>query len=597
MTKIHETTDFTTIKMLLGYIWPKGDRKARVRASFAIISLVISKILLVCVPLIYKHAVDILTHDINTIPIAILLAYGTVRFFSVAFTELKDLCFAYVEGKAMRQAAIDTFKHLHNLSLQFHLSRKTGGVSRTIELGVKAIERILRFSMFNIIPTIFEILFVAITLWVMYTPEFCIITMFTVSCYVFYTIKVTQWRAQYVRAMNKSDTSANSKAIDSLLNFETVKYFTNEEFEYERYDTSLASYQDAMIKNKQGLSILNIGQGLIIALGLTLIMLLAGQHVKSGTMTIGDFVLVNTFLLQLYAPLNILGFAYREIKMALVDMEQMFSLLSTEPTIKDKANAKKLKVDKGKIEFIDVEFDYTGKRKILKGISFLVNPGETIAIVGSSGAGKSTIARTLYRFYELDSGCIKIDDQDIKKVSQKSLRQAIGIVPQDTVLFNESIEYNIGYANPSASKSEIHQAAKHAKIHDFIMALPDQYDTIVGERGLKLSGGEKQRIAIARTILKKPKIFVFDEATSSLDSQTEREIQKSLLEISREHSTLIIAHRLSTIVNSDKIIVLEHGEIAESGTHRSLLAKGGKYAKMWKIQHKKKKSTQIFKEV
>jgi ABC-type transport system involved in Fe-S cluster assembly fused permease/ATPase subunit len=588
--------DFRVLASLLPYLWPKNEIGIKVRVVLAISFLIISKIVIVFVPLFYKEAVDSIANDTEkliSIPFFMIIAYGVSRIIASTFNELKEATFAKVGQRALRMTAIKMFIHLHSLSLKFHLDRKTGGLSRAIERGVKAISTILNFSVFNILPTIVEILFVCITLWILYDYRFMVITFTTLLIYVGYTIAITQWRTHFVRTMNKMDTEANSKAIDSLLNYETVKYFGNEIHETARYNKWLLQYEVAAIKGNQSLSVLNIGQGIIISLGLMGILWMAAQGIVHKTMTIGDFVLVNSYMIQLYGPLSILGFAYREIKLALVDMEQMFKLLEVKPEIKDKPDALPIKAQKGELVFEHVHFSYNPDREILNDISFKLAAGHTLAIVGESGAGKSTISRLIYRFYDVTGGRILIDGQDIRDASVDSVRALIGIVPQDTVLFNDTIYYNISYGRPNALQEEVIEAAKMAKIYDFIMMLPQGFDTMVGERGLKLSGGEKQRVAIARTLLKKPLIFLFDEATSSLDTHTEKAIQQSLMEVSHDHTTLIIAHRLSTIVDADKIIVLDKGQIVESGTHSSLLKKKGLYAAMWEKQSQLPSSSQV----
>lgn len=579
--------DLHVLASLLPYLWPKDNPALRFRVKLAFSFLIVSKIIMVCVPIFYKEAVDSLsthTEQLLSIPFFMIIAYGVSRVIAQVFNELKEATFASVGQRALRRASIELFEHLHSLSLQFHLDRKTGGISRAMQRGAKSIDTILNFSTFNILPTFFEIIFVCATLWWMYDYRFMLITIITLTTYVSYTFFTTQWRSKFVRDMNTLDTEANGKAIDSLLNYETVKYFGNERHEVDRYDQWFEKYEAAAIRGKESLSVLNIGQGVIIGAGLISILWLAANGIIHQNLTVGDFVLVNSYLIQLYIPLNILGFAVREIKFALVDMEQMFDLLRTKTDINDEPNAKPINADHGAITFDHVSFAYDPERGILKDISFELPAGKTLAIVGESGAGKSTLSRLLYRFYDLSEGRILIDGQDIREVTMDSLRALIGIVPQDTVLFNDSIYYNIAYGRPSATKDEVIEAAKIAKIHDFIMSLPQGYDTIVGERGLKLSGGEKQRVAIARTVLKNPLIFLFDEATSALDSHTEKAIQSSLLEVSREHTTLIIAHRLSTVVSADKIIVLDKGQIAETGTHASLIKKKGLYAAMWEKQ-------------
>jgi ATP-binding cassette subfamily B protein len=580
-----------SLKSLLPYLWPKGETELKTRVVLAGVALVISKVANVYVPFIFKHLIDQLGHagTLAALPLGLLAAYGLARVTSQAFAELRDGIFAKVAQRAIRSLALKTFRHLHALSLSFHLERQTGGLTRAIERGAKGIEFLLSFLLFNVIPTLVEIGLVAVILWTLYDWRFALITVVTIGLYIFYTLSVTEWRIKLRRQMNESDQSANTKAVDSLLNYETVKYFNNEEHEAQRYDGALKIYEVAAVKSRTSLAALNIGQVVIIAVGSTLIMAMAAAGVIYGDaagkhLTVGDVVLVNAYLLQLYLPLNFLGTVYREIRQALIDMEAMFALLSVGAGIEDKPDAKALHATAAEVTFENVAFGYDARRPILKGISFTVGAGRTLAIVGPSGAGKSTISRLLFRFYDVNSGRILIDGQDIRDVTQKSLRAAIGIVPQDTVLFNDTIEYNIGYGRAGASRTEIETAAGLAHIHDFVAALPDGYHAMVGERGLKLSGGEKQRVAIARTILKSPPILLFDEATSALDSRTEREIQTNLMEISRQRTTLIIAHRLSTVIHADEIIVLEEGRIAERGRHDALLAANGRYAAMWRRQ-------------
>jgi ATP-binding cassette, subfamily B, heavy metal transporter len=583
-----------TLGTLAPYLWPPGEFGLRVRVVLAVLCLVVAKAANVYVPILYKRAIDALGGSgngtagtaaaITAVPLALILAYGSARVLSLIFAEVRDAVFARVAQRAIRTLGLQVFRHLHALSLRFHLARQTGGLTRSIERGTKGIETLLQYMLFNILPTLFEIGLVCVILWRLFDWRFAAATFVTVALYIAYTLMITEWRTKYRRQMNEVDSEANTKAIDSLLNYETVKYFGNEEHEAQRFDGALKRYERAAVKSQVSLSILNIGQAAIISIGLTVVMYMAGVGIVNHTMTLGDFVLVNTYLVQLYQPLNFFGFVYREIKQALIDMERMFDLMGVEREIADRPTATALAVDGATLEFRDVHFGYDPRREILKGVSFTVPAGHTVAVVGPSGAGKSTLSRLLFRFYDVDRGQILIDGQDIRDVKQASLRAALGIVPQDTVLFNDTITYNIAYGKPGASKAEIEQAARMAHIHDFILAMPDGYQTMVGERGLKLSGGEKQRVAIARTILKNPAITLFDEATSALDTNTEREIQTNLKEVSRGRTTLVIAHRLSTIIDADEIIVLEAGHIAERGRHFELVAAGGRYAEMWRKQ-------------
>jgi ABC-type transport system involved in Fe-S cluster assembly fused permease/ATPase subunit len=578
--------ELKALRKLAPYLWPRESLELRVRVLLALLCLIAAKLVNIVVPLIYKQAVDALggKDQVIVVPVVMVIAYGVARVGSQAFGELRDAIFAKVEQHAIRMVGLNTFRHLHALSLRFHLDRQTGGLSRAIERGIRGVEFLLSFMLFNVVPTLFEILMVCGVLWGLYNFEFALVTFATIVCYISFTFIVTDWRVKYRREMNERDSEANTKAIDSLLNFETVKYFANEEHEANRFDKALRAYEKAAVKSQATLSMLNIGQGMIIAAGLIGVMLLAGFGVQRGEMTVGDFVLVNSYLVQLYMPLNFLGMVYRNIKQSLTDLENMFKLLAVPPEVKDRPGAPPLAVTAGEIVFDNVRFRYDARRPIIKGISFHVRPGRTVAIVGPSGSGKSTIARLLFRFYDIDSGAIRIDGQDLRAVTQTSLRQSIGVVPQDTVLFNDTIYYNIAYGKPGASHEAIAEAARMARIHDFIASLPDGYKTPVGERGLKLSGGEKQRVAIARVILKQPHILIFDEATSALDTKTEREIQASLKEVSAERTTLIIAHRLSTVIDADEILVLDGGEIIERGRHLDLLARDGAYAAMWARQ-------------
>jgi len=577
---------WAVLKILGRHLWPKGERNLRVRVVAGLVLLILAKITNVYVPILYKHAVDGLgpKAQVVAVPIALILAYGFARVLAQAFGEVRDAIFAPVSQRAIRNLALEVFDHLHALSLRFHLERQTGGLSRVIERGTQGMEFLIRFTTFNILPTLFEIGLVGVILWTLYDWRFTAVTLGVVAAYIVFSVTLSEWRIKFVRRMNDADTEANAKAIDSLLNYETVKYFGNEAHEARRYDVGRRRYEVAAIRSSRTLSLLNIGQGSIISGGLVAVMVMAGYGVTQGRMTLGDFVAVNTFLIQLYMPLNMLGFAYREIRNALVNMEKMFGLLDLPAEIADKPGAPALKVSGGEIVFDHVDFHYEKARPILHDVSFRVAPGDTVAIVGSSGAGKSTVSRILFRFYDVAAGSVRIDGQDIRDVTQQSLRAAIGVVPQDTVLFNDTIYYNICYGHPDCTREEVEQAARLARIHDFIMALPLGYETTVGERGLKLSGGEKQRVAIARTILKNPHILLFDEATSALDTRTEQEIQRSLEEVSRGRTTLVIAHRLSTIVNADEIVVLDRGRVAERGRHGELLAKDGMYADMWRRQ-------------
>jgi len=575
-----------TLKSLAPYLWPK-ETELRLRVILAMIFLVGAKLVSVATPMLFKRSIDALTPHgsmLLVVPLGLVLAYGLARVTSQTLGELRDAVFAKVGSRAIRVVGLTVFQHLHSLSLRFHLDRQTGGLSRAVERGTKGIEFLLGFMLFNILPTLLEIGLVTAVLWRLYDARFAIVALLTISVYIGFTLSITEWRTKYRRTMNETDQEASAKAIDSLLNFETVKYFGNEAHESQRFDHALQRYEQASTTSKVTLSLLNIGQGAIIAGGLTGIMLMAADEVVAGKMQVGDFVLVNTYLIQLYLPLNFLGFVYREIKQSLIDMEAMFVLLTEQKEIADLPDAPPLHLRGGEVRFEEVRFGYGPDREILKDVSFTLPAGRTVAIVGPSGAGKSTISRLLFRFYDVGSGAILIDGQDIRSVTQKSLRAAIGIVPQDTVLFNDSIYYNIAYGRPSATREEVEEAARLARIHDFVISLPQGYKTKVGERGLKLSGGEKQRVAIARTILKAPAILLFDEATSALDTHTEREIQQSLREVSRDRTTLVIAHRLSTVVDADEILVLEQGRIVERGRHEALLTAEGIYAGMWRRQ-------------
>ncbi len=585
--------DLRTLKTLMPYLWPKNALEMRARVIIAVLFLALAKGINVGVPILYKMAVDAISDNaaaIVIVPVGILVAYGLARVLSLAFGEFRDAIFAKVAQRAIREAGLKTFRHLHRLALRFHLDRQTGGLSRAVERGTKGIDFLLNFMLFNVLPTLLEILLVCAIMWGLFNFWFALVTFITVGTYIYWTVAVTDWRLKYRRTMNKMDGEANTKAIDSLLNYETVKYFGNEEHEAKRFDRALRSYETAAVKSKVSLSMLNVGQGAVISAGMTILMIMAGFGVQDGTMTLGDFVLVNSYLIQLFLPLNFLGFVYREIKQSLTDMDEMFGLLERETEIEDKSAAEELHITGGEVIFENVSFHYEKERSILENVSLTVKPGQTVAIVGPSGAGKSTISRLLYRFYDVTDGRILIDGQDIRDVTQDSVRSSIGIVPQDTVLFNDTIYYNIAYGRPTASPSEIEDAARLASIHDFVSELPEGYNTRVGERGLKLSGGEKQRVAIARTILKGPEILIFDEATSALDTHTEKEIQQSLRDVAAERTALVIAHRLSTVIDADEIIVLEKGSVVERGTHTALLAQKGTYEAMWSRQQEAEKA-------
>jgi len=572
--------DWHTVRTLLPYLMAyKG------RVFLALACLVAAKLANVGVPLVLKQIVDRLTAPTELVlPLALLAAYGAMRLSTTAFTELREFLFAKVTQRAVRTIALQVFRHLHALSLRFHLARQTGGLTRDVERGTRGISTLISFALFSILPTLLEIGLVSAILIARYDPWFIGITVGALVLYITFTVTITEWRTGFRRAMNELDSGANSRAMDSLINYETVKYFNNEEYEALRYDESMQRWESAAVKSHTSLSLLNIGQSAIIAVAVTLIMWRAVLGVVDHTMTIGDLVLVNAFMIQLYIPLNFLGVIYREIKQALADMERMFRLIEEHAEVKDVPGAGPLHVTDGEVRFEHVDFAYEPNRQILFDVSFTIPAGRTIAVVGPSGSGKSTLARLLYRFYDVTSGRITIDRQDLRAVQQASLRAAIGIVPQDTVLFNDSIEYNIAYGRPGATHEEIVAAARLAQIHDFVASLPEGYDTPVGERGLKLSGGEKQRVAIARAILKNPRILIFDEATSALDSKSEKLIQAELAQISADRTTLTIAHRLSTIVDADQILVLERGHIVERGTHAELLTRSGAYARMWALQ-------------
>jgi len=579
--------DWKTIRALLPYLW-----EFKTRVALALSLLVMAKLASVAVPLVLKEIVDALDqpHSMLVLPVLLVVGYGVLRLCSTLFGEIRDAIFAKVTQRAIRRVAIRVFGHLHALSLRFHLERQTGGVSRDIERGSRGISFLLNFMLFNILPTLFEIGLVAAILLSMYDIWFSVIIFTTLVAYIALTLIITEWRMIFRRTMNDMDSKANTRAIDSLLNYETVKYFGNESWEAKRYDEHMQKWEIAAVRNQTSLAALNAGQSAIIALGMTLLMLLASDGVIKGSMSLGDLVLVNAFMLQLYMPLHFLGFVYREIKHSLADMEKMFALLTENEEIKDKSGATDLILGDAVVRFESVNFSYESNRQILFNLSFEIPAGHNIAVVGHSGSGKSTLSRLLFRFYDVTGGRILINNQDIRDITQKSLRAAIGIVPQDTILFNNSIYYNIAYGRPDASCEEIFEAAKSAHIHNFIENLPDKYETTVGERGLKLSGGEKQRVAIARAILKKPEILIFDEATSALDSKSEKAIQEELKRIASNRTTLTIAHRLSTIADADQILVLDKGSIIERGTHRELLVAKGFYAHMWELQQQEEQS-------
>jgi len=579
--------EWNALRSLAPHLWPAADSSIRMRVVLALALLTAAKLATVYVPMLFKRMVDLFSDPLSlpvVLPLGLLVGYGVLRVATIAFAELRDAVFAKVAQRAIRTVALQTFRHLHSLSLSFHLERQTGGLSRAIERGTTGIDTLLTFMLFNIVPTLIEIALVCGILWALFDVRYAAVTLVCVIGYISYTLTVTEWRLKYRRQMNATDQEANTRAIDSLLNYETVKYFGNEHYEASRFDQALARYERASVASKSSLSLLNIGQATIIGVGLAVLMAMAGRGVINRTLTVGDFVLINTYLIQLYIPLNFLGFVYREIKQALTDMQAMFKLLNVAADVRDAPGAEALRPGPGAVQFEHVTFAYDPRRTILNDVSFAVPAGHKVAIVGASGAGKSTISRLLFRFYDVTHGTVCIDGQDIRNVTQASVRASIGIVPQDTVLFNDTIYYNIAYGRPGASPAEIEEAARLARIHDFIMASPDGYQTMVGERGLKLSGGEKQRVAIARTILKRPRILLFDEATSALDTRTEREIQASLREVSRGHTTLVIAHRLSTVVDADEIVVLAEGRVVERGTHVGLLRRGAHYAAMWERQ-------------
>ena len=578
-----------TIQLLFPFLWPKNHNGLKIRIVLAIVCLLLSKITNLISPPILGSVVDSLTdltegiHELTIIPIALIIAYGLSRIATKLFGELRNAIFSKVSQNAIRQLTLNTFAHLHSLSLQFHLNRKTGALSKFIDRGTKGVDFLMNYVLFNVIPTIIEIFFVAGILFVLYGFKYAVVTLVTILLYVYLTYIITQWRLKFRRRMNEADNMVSSKLVDSLLNYETVKYFNNENYEFDRLDNSLKDYEGAAVENEFSLSYLNITQTVVIITGITLMLSMSVFDIKAGAISIGGFVVINAYMFQLYQPLNFFGSVYRNIRQSLTDMENLFSLWSEKP-FETNQNTNLLQSTEASIRFENVSFDYDVRRTIIQNISFEVPNGKKVAIVGPTGAGKSTISRLLFKFYNPKSGSIYVNNQNIKEISQQSLRKIIGVVPQDTVLFNETIYYNISYGNPEASEQEIYEAAKNADIHEFIKTLPDGYNTLVGERGLKLSGGEKQRVAIARAILKKPSIFFFDEATSALDTTTEKEIQKNLEMISKNKTTLVIAHRLSTAADADNIIVLDKGKIIEQGRHDELLERKGKYSEMWNKQ-------------
>ncbi len=579
--------DFQNLRNMLPFLW-----EYRGRALFALSCLVLAKLANVGIPLLLKEIVDSLEKSEKTVlvlPLFLLLGYGALRLGSSLFNELRDAIFARVRYRAMRNLSNRVLNHLHELSLRFHLERQSGAISRDLERGTRSVSTILNYMVFSILPMLVEFGLVAVILLTQYDIVFTLVTFGTVAVYVGFTLAITEWRMEYRHVMNRLDSQANSQAFDSLINYETVKYFGNEPLELRRYDDTLSRWEENAVKSQTSMSLLNFGQGGIIAVGVTFVMIFAANGVVQGSMSIGDLVLVNAFLLQLFIPLNFLGIVYRQIKYSLADMDLIFKLLEREPEITDAPDAAELKLVGGEVCFEQVDFAYQPERQILHAVDFTIGAGEKVAVVGHSGAGKSTLSRLLFRFYDVSDGRITIDGQDIRGLTRESLRAAIGIVPQDTVLFNDTILYNLAYGRPDASREEIEAAARIAHIAGFIDQLPDGYQTMVGERGLKLSGGEKQRVAIARAMLKRPRILVFDEATSSLDTQTEQAIQETLREVARDHTTLVIAHRLSTVVDADRILVMDQGRIVEQGTHQALLAKEGVYQRMWQLQQKEQR--------
>lgn len=582
---------WNVIRKVAPYLWPKGDRNTQVRVVAAISVLLLANAIAVGTPFLYKAAVDSLAAEARDDTWLIALGavwltvlYGLSRLATTGLTQLRDVIFTPVGQRALRTLALETFTHIHRLSMRYHITRKTGGLSRIIERGVKGVDFLMRFLIFSMGPLVLQLLMISVVLFFNFDVWYMVVVVVTIAVYVWFTFTVTEWRVKIRKVMNEQDTDANQKAIDSLLNFETVKYFGAEKWEAGRYDSAMRLYETAAVRTNYSLAFLNFGQSLIITAGLVIVMVMAAIGARAGTLTVGDFVMVNAYMIQITMPLNFLGTVYREIRQALIDMGDMFNLLEQPAEVTDKPGAVPLKVTGGRIELADVHFGYDKARPILKGVDLTVLPGQTVAIVGSSGSGKSTIGRLLFRFYDVTGGAVRIDGQDVRDVTQESLHAQIGVVPQDTVLFNDTIHYNIAYGRPDATEAEIREAARAANIHDFVMSLPDGYETTVGERGLKLSGGEKQRVGIARTLLKNPPILLLDEATSALDTDTEREIQRELRAMGRGRTVITIAHRLSTIQDADRIVVLENGEIVESGTHDALLAAPGRYAQLWNRQ-------------
>jgi ABC-type transport system involved in Fe-S cluster assembly fused permease/ATPase subunit len=590
-TDLERKSGMRTIRKVAPYLWPDEHPWVKRRVVWALVALFVSKVVTVGTPFFYKAAVDALSGDqtdavwmMTLGAVGLTVAYGLARLFGVGFQQLRDAIFAAVGQRALRQLALETFSHIHRLSLRYHITRKTGGLSRIIERGVKGVDFLLRFMLFSIGPLILELVMIGVVLAVVFDFSYVAVIAVTIALYIWFTFKVTEWRVKIRKEMNDQDTDANQKAIDSLLNFETVKYFGAEAREAARYDVAMERYEAAALKTSYTLAFLNFGQSVLITAGLIIVMAMAAMGVQSGQLTVGDFVMVNAYMIQITMPLNFLGTVYREIRQSLVDMGEMFDLLEQPADVNDKPDAKELEIKGGEIVLDDILFGYDAARPILKGVSLTVPAGKTVAIVGPSGSGKSTVGRLLFRFYDVDGGALRIDGQDLRDVTQASVHAQVGVVPQDTVLFNDTIFYNIAYGRPEAARSEIVEAAKAAKIHDFISSLPDGYDTSVGERGLKLSGGEKQRVGIARTLLKNPPILLLDEATSALDTETEAEIQSELNAMGEGRTVLTIAHRLSTIAHADQIVVLESGVIAEEGTHDELLKRGGRYASLWHRQ-------------